>query len=218
MNLEYIGSLVCHQAPDRTIQMGGKFLPLCSRCTGIYLGFLLGILYQFILWQTKVRELPYQKISIVSVSLLGLLIIDSLGSYFKLWSLSNYQRLVLGLLGGSSISLFLFPVFNYSLFVKPKEDKGMTLLVEYLGLLLLLELAILFTLSGRFIIYNIIAFASILGILFLYLMLNTTIAGRIVGWQNRRNTVWRNVFSLAGITLILTAIEFYLLKRTHLKF
>ena len=47
MNLEYIGSLVCHQAPYRTIQIGGKFLPLCSRCTGIYLGFLLGILYQF---------------------------------------------------------------------------------------------------------------------------------------------------------------------------
>jgi len=213
MNLEYIGSLVCHQAPDRTIQMGGKFLPLCSRCTGIYLGFLLGILYQFILWKTKVRELPCQKISIVSVSLLGLLIIDSLGSYFKLWSLSNSQRLVLGLLGGSSISLFLFPAFNYSLFVKPKEDKGMKLLVEYLGLLFLLELAILFTLFGNFIIYNIIAFASILGILVLYLMINTTIAGMTINWQNRRNTVWRNVFSLAGITLILTIFEFLSLKK-----
>jgi uncharacterized membrane protein len=217
MNLEYIGSLVCHQAPDRTIQMGGKFLPLCSRCTGIYLGFLLGILYQFTVWQTKVRELPCQKISIVSVSLLGLLIIDSLGSYLKLWSLSNYQRLVLGLLGGSSISLFLFPVFNYSLFVKSKEEKGIKLLIEYLGVLLLLELATLFILSGRFIIYNIIAFASVLGILVLYLMINATIAGRIINWQNRRNTVWRNVFSLAGITLILTIIEFYLLRGTHLK-
>jgi len=216
--LSTIGSLVCHQAPDRTIQIGGKFLPLCSRCTGIYLGFLLGILYQFTLWQTKVRELPCQKISIVSVLLLGLLIIDSLGSYFKLWSLSNYQRLVLGLLGGSSISLFLFPAFNYSLFVKPKEDKGIKLLIEYLGLLFLLELAILFTLSGNFIIYNIIAFASVLGILFLYLMINATIAGRIVGWQNRRNTKRINIFSLAGITLILTIIEFYFLRMSHWKF
>jgi len=217
MNLEYIGSLVCHQAPDRTIQIGGKFLPLCSRCTGIYLGFLLGILYQFTLWKTKVRELPYQKISIVSVSLLGLLIIDSLGSYLKLWSLSNYQRLVLGLLGGSSISLFLFPVFNYSLFVKSKEEKGIKLLLEYLGLLLLLELAILFTLSGRFIIYNIIAFASVLGILVLYLMINATIAGMTISWQNRRNIKRINVFSLAGITLILTIIEFYILRKSHLK-
>jgi len=93
----------------------------------------------------------------------------------------------------------------------------MKLLVEYLGLLLLLELAILFTLSGRFIIYNIIAFASILGILVLYLMINTTIAGMTINWQNRRNTVWRNAFSLAGITLILTAIEFYILRKSHLK-
>ncbi len=74
MNLEYIGSLVCHQAPERTIQMAGKYLPLCSRCTGIYLGFFTGVLYQFILWQTKIREIPSPKISIFSASLLGILI------------------------------------------------------------------------------------------------------------------------------------------------
>jgi len=174
--------------------------------------FSISFIFKYLqeLFHTKYER---TKISIVSVLFLGLLIIDSLGSYFKLWSLSNYQRLVLGLLGGSSISLFLFPVFNYSLFVKPKEDKGIKLLLEYLGLLFLLELATLFTLSGDFIIYNIIAFASILGILFLYLMLNTTIAGRIINWQNRRNIKRINVFSLAGITLILTIFEFYLLKK-----
>ncbi|HOK80410.1 MAG TPA: DUF2085 domain-containing protein [bacterium] len=54
--------------------MAGKYLPLCSRCTGIYLGFFTGVLYQFILWQTKIREIPSPKISIFSASLLGILI------------------------------------------------------------------------------------------------------------------------------------------------
>lgn len=31
----------CHQMTTRTIRLGGKYVPLCARCTGIYLGVLL---------------------------------------------------------------------------------------------------------------------------------------------------------------------------------
>lgn len=178
--LSRIGSFVCHQIPERTIQIDGKLLPLCARCTGIYTGFFLGALYQFILWQTRIRELPNLKISLSSISILGFLIIDSLGSHFSLWSLSNYPRLILGLLGGASISLFLFPVFNYSLFAKSEKDKGIKRLSEYLSLLSLLCMAVFFILIGNFVIYNIIAFASILGIFLIYLMISATITGRII--------------------------------------
>ena len=33
-----IGSLVCHQRPERSFQLWAAVLPVCARCTGIYLG------------------------------------------------------------------------------------------------------------------------------------------------------------------------------------
>jgi uncharacterized membrane protein len=33
-----VGSLVCHQLPERSFHAWGAHLPVCARCTGIYLG------------------------------------------------------------------------------------------------------------------------------------------------------------------------------------
>jgi len=33
----------CHQAPSRTFRIAGHALPLCSRCTGMWIGITLGI-------------------------------------------------------------------------------------------------------------------------------------------------------------------------------
>jgi uncharacterized membrane protein len=42
-SLAYIaGSILCHQLPDRSFHMLGAQLPVCARCTGLYLGGALG--------------------------------------------------------------------------------------------------------------------------------------------------------------------------------
>jgi uncharacterized membrane protein len=38
-----VGSLVCHQQPERTFHLAGAQLPVCARCTGLYLGAALGL-------------------------------------------------------------------------------------------------------------------------------------------------------------------------------
>lgn len=38
-----IGALVCHQKPERSFHLWTAQLPVCARCTGIYVGAVLGL-------------------------------------------------------------------------------------------------------------------------------------------------------------------------------
>ncbi len=203
-------SLVCNQAPERTVTLGGGLLPLCARCSGIYAGVLLGTAYQLILLRFRIKKLPPLKVSLAALFFLGLLIADSLGSRFGLWDFPNRVRLNLGLLGGASISLFLFPVFNYLFFADSKNDNCMINGREYAGLLILLMLAGFAAASGRAVFYHPAALVSVSGIILLFLMLNMTIAAGITGFKRTKTPA--KIFCLAGIILVLTAFELYLLR------
>ncbi|HSK11511.1 MAG TPA: DUF2085 domain-containing protein [Vicinamibacterales bacterium] len=39
-----VGAAVCHQRPERTFHLAGAQLPVCARCTGLYLSTAIGIL------------------------------------------------------------------------------------------------------------------------------------------------------------------------------
>ena len=39
-----IGSLICHQLPERSYHLWAAQMPVCARCTGIYVGAVLGAL------------------------------------------------------------------------------------------------------------------------------------------------------------------------------
>jgi len=41
-----IGMVVCHQKPERSFHLWGAQLPVCARCTGIYLGAALGVVFR----------------------------------------------------------------------------------------------------------------------------------------------------------------------------
>ena len=40
-----VGYAVCHRIDLRSFHLGLRQLPLCARCTGMYLGALLGLTY-----------------------------------------------------------------------------------------------------------------------------------------------------------------------------
>lgn len=39
-----VGSVVCHQIPDWSFHWSGVQFPVCARCTGLYLGGLMGLI------------------------------------------------------------------------------------------------------------------------------------------------------------------------------
>jgi hypothetical protein len=40
-----VGYAICHQIPERSFFMDGQQLPLCARCTGTFLGAMLGLTF-----------------------------------------------------------------------------------------------------------------------------------------------------------------------------
>ncbi|MDP7691330.1 MAG: DUF2085 domain-containing protein [Vicinamibacterales bacterium] len=38
-----VGSLICHQRPDRSFRPWGVQMPVCTRCVGLYLGAAVGV-------------------------------------------------------------------------------------------------------------------------------------------------------------------------------
>jgi uncharacterized membrane protein len=42
-----LGSLVCHQKPERSLRSCGRQWPVCGRCAGLYLGAAVGVIAGF---------------------------------------------------------------------------------------------------------------------------------------------------------------------------
>ena len=52
-----LGSLVCHQRPERSFHLVGAQMPVCARCTGLYLSGALGVVLAWwrIFWRGAIR-------------------------------------------------------------------------------------------------------------------------------------------------------------------
>ncbi len=40
--VDALGSLICHQLPERSFVVAGRQLPVCARCTGLYVSGVVG--------------------------------------------------------------------------------------------------------------------------------------------------------------------------------
>jgi len=111
-----IGSLVCHQKVERTLWVGGHYLPVCARCTGAYLGLLLGYVLIPFLRSGKARGPPDLYVSLILTLPLW---VDSIGQTLGFWSSTNDVRLITGLLFGVTLA----PLLVYTLSLLPFSNK-----------------------------------------------------------------------------------------------
>src|SRR3989339_1170806 len=110
-----IGYAVCHQIPERTFHLHGQPLPLCSRCTGIYLGaFLIFVFYFFFRYcqGKKITNPPSWPVSIMAMIFVLLMVGNALSQPFGIPT-NNLARFITGILFGFSITLFLITAFTF---------------------------------------------------------------------------------------------------------
>ena len=94
IKLMNIGSrLGCHQMPERSFFYKGYQFPVCARCTGLIIGYLLGVLKYFL------KVLNWK----IAIILCIPLVLDG-GSQYLNWRISNQVlRLITGILCGIGI-------------------------------------------------------------------------------------------------------------------
>jgi uncharacterized membrane protein len=193
-----VGYAICHQIPERSFHIHGQQLPLCARCTGIYMGALTGFTLMWLMGRKRAASLPPVPITLVFVGFIVTLGIDGINSYLTffpgmphLYEPQNWLRLTTGTLEGLALSAFVFPVLNYSLWRDANQSapsvrnfKELALMVAAGGviiLLILLELPLL--------LYP-LAVLSTLGVLVMLGSINTMI---VVALSRREGTAltWR---------------------------
>ena len=192
-----IGYAVCHQLPERSFHLAGEQLPLCTRCSGTFLGALAGFILLTLRGRYRAIGLPPAPIAVVLVIFIVALGIDGLNSYLTffpglphLYQPHNWLRLTTGTFNGLALSSIIYPVLNYSLWRDVVEAPSIKDFRE-LGLLVAtgIGIVIVVLLEPAPLLFP-LAILSTLGVLALLTALNTVLLltlfnrhGRAVKWQ-----------------------------------
>jgi uncharacterized membrane protein len=100
-NKTKVGLAFCHRRKDRSIKMSRYTFPLCARCTGLWLGFAMGLLSRFAGLQAPPA---------FAVTLMLPLIIDGLTQLVGHRESNNQLRLLTGVLFGIATNILFLGI------------------------------------------------------------------------------------------------------------
>jgi uncharacterized membrane protein len=218
-----IAYAVCHRISERSFHIGSLQLPLCARCSGMYLGAVTGLIFQSVLgW--KRSKAPHWGIIAVLLIFVAAFGIDGVNSYLYLlkqlrpgilpqvpniYIPNNTLRLITGSGMGLVISAMLFPAFNQSIWSDNNDKQSGLPNWRAFGLLVGIQIVLdLLVLSESPIALYPLAIISVLGVLLLLSMVYTIVWVMITGQDNKFTKIWQLWLPiLAGftITMIQTA-------------
>lgn len=208
-----IGYAVCHRIDVRSFHLGERQLPLCTRCSGMYLGVMWGLLYQA-LRRPRYGGMPSKSVAIASGILAFAFAADGINSYLSLfpgwWHLytpNNTLRLISGTGMGLVLAILIFPTFNQTVWSAYHRAPAMDGVV-HLGLMLVGAAIIdaLVLTENPLVLYP-LALISAAGVLVVLTLVYTLILLMLIHHENRYNSFRELSFSLlAGFGLALLQI------------
>ncbi len=211
---DMVGYAVCHRITERSFVIAGRQLPLCARCSGTFIGALIGFFGQIVvLRRRRAAEFPSPLIIAILITFTLLWAADGFNSYMTLlgaphlYEPRNWLRLTTGALQGLAMSAFVYPVFNFTLWREPAPERTIRNLGE-LGLLVLLEIGMVgLVLTEWDLLLYPLALLGAGGVLTLLTCVNSMLVLMIIRRDNLADT-WRAsiIPLLAGLTLSLIQV------------
>jgi uncharacterized membrane protein len=208
-----IGYAVCHRIDLRSFQLGDRQLPLCARCTGMYLGAVVGLVYQFILGK-KYAGNPPGWILVLLAGFVLAFAVDGGNSYLTLilqqgllYEPNNTLRLITGTGMGLTIAAALFPAFNQSVWRDWDPRAALSGFGPMVGLGLLSALVITLVALENSVLLYIFALVSAFGVLLLLTILYTLVLVLIMRRENCFESYRQLIFfTIAGFGIGLMQI------------
>jgi uncharacterized membrane protein len=166
-----LGYAVCHRIDLRSFHLGLRPLPLCARCTGMYLGALLGLAF-YALRHPRAGRYPARPMLFLFALLALAWALDGLNSFLSvipgaphLYTPHNTLRLVTGTGVGLALATLISPAFNQVAWSDWRDVPALASWKE-LGLLLMLAAVIVaLVLSGNPLVLYPLALISAAGVL-----------------------------------------------------
>jgi hypothetical protein len=161
----------------------------------------------------KASRLPSVKVLVLLVAFIVLLGVDGLNSYLALlpglphlYEPSNSLRLITGALYGLSLSILVFPVFNFTLWKEPKDKEALSGFKE-LAIILVGALFIVLIVQSEVdaLLYP-LALASALGVLLIFTLVNTLLVLVVSGREGQAIT-WGDALLPIALGLGATLLE-----------
>jgi uncharacterized membrane protein len=213
-----IGYSVCHRISERSFHIGSYQLPLCARCSGMYLGAVVGLIFQSVIGWKRLK-IPHWSIIATLIAFFIAFGIDGSNSYLYLlkqvspgilpkipniYIPNNTLRLLTGSGMGLDIAVLLFPAFNQTIWSDGVEKPAITGWKAF-GLLLVFQIGLdLLILTASPLILYPLAIISALGVWLLLTMVYGMLWVMIMGQDNKFSKIrdlWLPL--LAGLTIAL---------------
>jgi len=211
-----IGYAVCHRISERSFHIGDYQLPLCVRCSGMYLGAMLGFGFQFLISRRRSGMPPWRVI--IPLALLVLVFgVDGTNSYVylikqtypgvlanipNLYIPNNILRLLTGSGMGLVISAAMFPAYNQTIW-KEQDSRPALGGLKDLSMLMVITLIIdLLVLTDNIFVLVPLAIVSTAGVLVLLTMIYSILWLMLFRQENKFEKISQSWLALlAGLTL-----------------
>jgi uncharacterized membrane protein len=216
-----IGYAVCHRLDERSFHVDGRQLPLCARCSGMYLGAVLGLAFLSVTYRRSAGTPPKMVIAVLAL-FVAIFAVDGGNSYLylmktttggrldfipNLYIPNNTLRLFTGTGTGLAIAVAVFLSFNQTVW---EDWNNRPVLGNFrdLGILTCLAIAMdmLILPEWSWVLYP-AAFISAGGVLLLLTMVYAMLWTMLMRQENAFSTLgtaWLPI--LAGLTITLLQI------------
>lgn len=179
---DYAGYTVCHRLTDHSFVFAGRQMPLCARCSGMYLGIALVFVVLLVAGRTRWTELPPLTVLLTFGLFLGLMGIDGLNSYSGffpngplLYEPKNWLRLATGMGTGLGMGTVAFPALAQTLWKRQIRQPSISGWRELFGLILLAVVVVLLVLSNQTTLLYVLSLVSAVSVVAILTTLNTVL-------------------------------------------
>jgi uncharacterized membrane protein len=176
-----LGYAVCHRISERSFHILERPMPLCARCSGMYLGALVGLIFQAVVSSRKAFGPPWKLIPFFGVLFVAFAA-DGFNSFLHLMEVDlfvyepdNLYRLITGTGMGLVIAVAVFPAFNQTMWADAESKPAVGSWSAFAGLLLIGAGVVLLILTENPVILYPLALASAGTILALLTMIYSVV-------------------------------------------